>query len=169
MTTLTLDRHKGRAITYYVVLPGLNYRIDEMRAALGLVQFENLKHANQQRQQIVEKYRQELATVEGLSMLFADEQDRVSTYHIFPVLLPVACDRVKVIELLKQEGVQSSIHYLVFQGFSAYKNTLLDQTPIANEISKRELTLPLYPTMTLEETDIVIAALRKALSVAKEG
>src|SRR5690606_94774 len=42
MTTLTLDRHKGRAITYDVVRPGLNYRIDEMRAALGRVQLKKL-------------------------------------------------------------------------------------------------------------------------------
>src|SRR5690606_22873408 len=45
MSTLTLDRHKGRAITYDVLQPGLNYRMDEMRAALGLVQLEKLESA----------------------------------------------------------------------------------------------------------------------------
>ena len=38
MSTLTLDRHKGRAITYDVLQPGLNYRMDEMSAALGVIQ-----------------------------------------------------------------------------------------------------------------------------------
>lgn len=47
MTTLTLDRHKGRAVSYDVVAgPGLNYRIDEMRAALGLVQLAKLGEAH---------------------------------------------------------------------------------------------------------------------------
>ena len=48
MTTLTLDRHEGRAISYDVIRPGLNYRIDEMRAALGLVQLEKLENAHNQ-------------------------------------------------------------------------------------------------------------------------
>ena len=43
MTSLTLDRHKGRAISYDVILPGLNYRMDEMRAALGLVQLKKIR------------------------------------------------------------------------------------------------------------------------------
>ena len=42
MTTLTLDRHNGHAFSYDVALPGYNYRIDEMRSALGVVQLGRL-------------------------------------------------------------------------------------------------------------------------------
>ena len=49
MSTLTLDRHKGRAITYDVEQVGLNYRMDEMRAALGSVQLEKLEEGNRRR------------------------------------------------------------------------------------------------------------------------
>ena len=60
MSTLTLDRHKGRAISYDVMQPGLNYRMDEMRAALGLVQLEKLPAANSARKRLVEIYWEEL-------------------------------------------------------------------------------------------------------------
>lgn len=165
MTTLTLDRHKGRAISYDVVRPGLNYRIDEMRAALGLVQLEKLENANRQRQSIVERYIHSFSNIEGLVIPFINVRDAVPAYHIFPVLLPSGYDRIKVIEALKAEGVQSSIHYPAFQEFTAYKDMALGQTTIANEISRRELTLPLYPAMTDEEVEIVIAAFRKAIIV----
>ena len=46
MTTLTLDRHKGRARTYDVTEPGLNYRMDEMRSAIGSVRLKKLRQGN---------------------------------------------------------------------------------------------------------------------------
>ena len=46
MNALTLERHKGRAIAYDVLEPGLNYRMDEIRAAIGLAQLEKLTSAN---------------------------------------------------------------------------------------------------------------------------
>jgi dTDP-4-amino-4,6-dideoxygalactose transaminase len=59
MTALTLDRHKGRAISYDVVQPGLNYRMDEIRATLGLVQLEKLSAANSARKRLVQLYHEE--------------------------------------------------------------------------------------------------------------
>ena len=83
-------------------------------------------------------------------------------------MLPDGMDRMKVIEILKREGVQSSIHYPMMQDFSAFKGFQLDETPIAREISRRELTLPLYPTMTEDDVDIVISAFRIALQEARK-
>ena len=56
MTTLTLDRHKGRAITYDVAQPGLNYRMDEMRAAIGSVQLDKLPAGNAGVESSTERY-----------------------------------------------------------------------------------------------------------------
>ncbi|PNX53414.1 MAG: DegT/DnrJ/EryC1/StrS aminotransferase [Thermoplasmata archaeon M9B2D] len=166
MTSLTLDRHKGRAITYDVEQPGLNYRIDEMRAALGLVQLDKLPAANAQREQLVREYIRQLDNVKGVSVPFLfqiDNPDYTPAYHIFAILLDAGIDRLAVIESLKEEGIQSSIHYPAFQGFTAYKEANLAETPYAMEISERELTLPLYPTMTMEEVTLVCDALKKAL------
>jgi dTDP-4-amino-4,6-dideoxygalactose transaminase len=56
----------------------------------------------------------------------------------------------------------------MMQDFSAFKGFQLDETPIAREISRRELTLPLYPTMTEQDVDIVISAFRIALQEARK-
>ena len=168
MTTLTLDRHKGRAVSYDVVRPGLNYRIDEMRAALGLVQLAKLPEANAARKRVVERYREAFSSLEGLVIPFPASPDREPSYHIFPVLLPREMDRVQVIEQLKAQGVQSSIHYPAIHEFSAYAGMDLGKTPIADEVSRRELTLPLYPGMSDEDVETVIAAFRAAYLAGRE-
>lgn len=163
MTSLTLDRHQGRAISYDVVRPGLNYRMDEMRAALGVVQLAKLDAANARRGQIVQRYRTGLRDSAALTIPFPQYPHGEPAYHIFPVLLAPHQDRLRVIDRLKQAGIQASIHYPSFQEFSAFQGLGLGATPIASEISRRELTLPLYPTMTDEEVELVIEAVREAV------
>ena len=163
MTTLTLDRHKGRAITYDVAQSGLNYRIDEMRSALGLVQLEKLPGANRSRKTLVERYVENLKAQSGLSLPFLDLTNLEPVYHIFPVLLDAEIDRIKIIEKLKEEGIQSSIHYPAFRDFTAFAEIGLNSAPIAEDIAARELTLPLYPTMTLSDVDLVCHSIIKAL------
>ncbi|MBU1628145.1 DegT/DnrJ/EryC1/StrS family aminotransferase [bacterium] len=165
MTALTLDRHQGRAISYDVIQPGLNYRIDELRAALGIVQLEKLTCANRQRGVLVKTYVEHLSAIDELIIPFVNYPNCTPAYHIFPVLLSKGVDRLSVINSLKDEGIQSSIHYPAFNEFSAYKEEGLCDTPIANEISRRELTLPLYPTMTIDEVKMVADALKKVLEV----
>jgi len=72
-------------------------------------------------------------------------------------------DRVNLIGKLKEHGIQTSIHYPTFDTFTAFKDIGLNQSPIAQDIAKRELTLPLYPTMSIEEVDLVVECLKKAL------
>ena len=163
MTALTLDRHKGRAITYDVAQSGLNYRIDEMRSALGLVQLDKLSDANAKRKLLVERYVEKLSDVEHISIPFQNISDIDPVYHIFPILLDKKIDRVALIGALKEKGIQSSIHYPAFKDFTAFKNIGLNEAPIAEDIAKRELTLPLYPTMSLEQVDLVCEILAKNL------
>jgi len=91
--------------------------------------------------------------------------DHVSAYHILPTLLPAESNRFKVIEFLKGQGIQSSVHYPPFWGFSAYRDYFQpSDTPRAAEICERELTLPLYPTMKEERVDIVTSSLLEGIS-----
>jgi dTDP-4-amino-4,6-dideoxygalactose transaminase len=163
MTALTLDRHKGRAISYDVAQSGLNYRIDEMRSALGLIQLEKLKDANEQRKRLVERYIDRLKDNRKISIPFLDLPNIESVYHIFPILLDVEIDRVWLIGKLKEDGIQSSIHYPAFKDFTAFKDIGLNSAPIAEEIATRELTLPLYPTMSFDEVDLVCGSLNEIL------
>jgi len=164
MTTLTLDRHKGRAITYDVAQPGLNYRMDEMRAAIGSVQLEKLPAGNARRRELTSRYRSNLAGT-LIVMPFEDQPGKIkSVFHILPVLLPIDADRLSVIGSLKAKGIQSSIHYPPFWDFTAYKEQFLpDDSPITADICLRQLTLPLFPTMTENEVDQVTDALLEAI------
>jgi dTDP-4-amino-4,6-dideoxygalactose transaminase len=164
MTTLTLDRHKGRAITYDVAEPGLNYRMDEMRAAIGLVQLDKLPAGNARRKELTERYRMNLSG-SSVSMPFSNlSADAISAHHILPVLLPVGSNRKAVIEALKAKGIQSSIHYPPFWNFTAYFGQFsAADAPVAAEICDRELTMPLFPTMTKEEVDLVTKSLLECL------
>jgi len=163
MTSLTLDRFKGRAISYDVAQPGLNYRIDEIRSAIGLVQLDKLAEGNRQRKAIVERYIELLKDLKGLKIPFVDLLDCEPSYHIFIVLLDHGIDRIKVINSMKEDGVQTSIHYPSFREFSAYKGKEFGPTPIADVVSERVLTLPLYPTMTFEQVDLVVKSLKTAV------
>jgi len=165
MTTLTLDRHKGRAITYDVAQPGLNYRMDEMRAAIGLAQLDKLPAGNVRRGELTDRYRSNL---EGspVTMPFEHQPSNfTSVYHILPVLLPEKTDRVAVIGALKEKGIQSSIHYPPFWDFTAYKGQFSpNDSPVTADICSRQLTLPLFPTMSEHEVDQVCNAILEAIA-----
>jgi dTDP-4-amino-4,6-dideoxygalactose transaminase len=165
MTALTLDRHKGRAISYDVVQSGLNYRIDEMRSALGLVQLEKLRESNRQRELLVQRYIDNLSTIDTISIPFEKIGRSEPVYHIFPILLSPKIDRVWLIGELKKMGIQSSIHYPIFKNFRAFRELGLNSAPIAEAIASRELTLPLYPTMSFDEVDLVCESLYKILEL----
>ena len=164
MTTLTFDRHKGRAITYDIAQPGLNYRMDEIRAAIGLVQLDKLPEGNSRRGILTNRYRHNLKD-SPVSIPFADQKPNTkSVYHILPVLLPPNTNRKKVIESLKENRIQASIHYPPFWDFSAYQGQFSpNDAPVTAEICLRQLTLPLFPTMTEDEVDHVCSALLEAL------
>ena len=160
MSAPSFDRYKGRTVSYDVQSPGLNYRIHEISSALALVQLEKLEKANERRKKIVERYYSRLDEVPSLSIPYRHFSRGKPNYHIMPVLLSDSIDRAAVIESMKSDGVQTSIHYPAIQNFSAYKDKV-NSTPKAEYVCAHELTLPLYPGMTDEEVDIVCDALLK--------
>ena len=88
MTSLTLDRHLGRAYSYDVVDLGYNYRIDEIRSALGRVQLGKLERNNglrRERTALYHKLLREHCPALGLPF---QEHPGLSAAHLLPVLLP---------------------------------------------------------------------------------
>jgi len=162
MTTLTWDRHKGHAHTYDVVELGYNDRIDEIRSALGLAQLAKLTRNNQKRSEITEIYRKELAASQ-ITLPFAGHRGN-SSCHIFPILLPDGVDRSVFIDNMQAEGIQTSIHYPPIHTFTYYRNRYPGvELPVTERMAAREVTLPLYPTMTPDMVGWVIEAVKKSL------
>ena len=164
MTQLSLDRKLGRTSKYDVVVPGLNYRIDELRSSLANVQISKLKQANLNRKKIFKFYEKALKPL-PISLPFQNiSYDFNAAYHIFPILLPKKLNRQILIEKLKKQGVQTSIHYPAFWSFSVYKNIFKKiKYPFCEEICDRQLTLPLFPSMTEENVKFVFNKLKKFL------
>jgi dTDP-4-amino-4,6-dideoxygalactose transaminase len=162
MSAPSFDRFKGRTVSYDVLSPGLNYRIHEISSALGLVQLRKLEEANNKRKNLVEHYYKRLDIIPQVSIPYRHFSRGKPNYHIMPVLLSASLDRMAIIESMKQDGVQTSIHYPAIQNFSAYKNKI-NGTPKAEYVCAHELTLPLYPDMTDEEVDIVCDALVRGI------
>ena len=156
MTSLTIDRHNRKSVSYDVAIPGLNYRIDEIRSALGIVQLEKLDSNNLKREGLVIKYHKQLSSTKDIVIPWNfNVKDRSSSFHIFPILLPDKVNRVGVMASLGAKGIQTSIHYPSYKSFSAYRNLFDDSLKIADEISRRVLTLPLFPTMSLDAVKYV--------------
>ena len=165
MTTLTWDRHKGHAWSYDVVGLGYNYRIDEIRAALGIVQMRKLTLNNDCRRCLTQMYRdalQELAP--QVSVPFAHHTG-VSAAHLMPILLPVGSDKPSFIENVKARGIQVSFHYPPIHTFTAYKHSgKRAPLSVTEAVAEREVTLPLYPTLHVDDVLMVVRAVVDALN-----
>jgi dTDP-4-amino-4,6-dideoxygalactose transaminase len=164
MTTLTWDRQRGHAGGYDVVASGFNYRMDEMRAAIGLVQLARLPLANAARARLAARYRERLDGVAGITVPFADgAPDGASAHHLAVVVLPRGTARSEVREALGARRIQTSVHYPPIHSFSAYRELAHRPLPRTDELGERLLTLPLFPHMTEGQVDEVADALVAAL------
>jgi dTDP-4-amino-4,6-dideoxygalactose transaminase len=162
MTSLTWDRHQGHAYSYDVTDLGYNYRIDEIRSALGLVQLKKLPENNARRRAISAEYVQGLQGT-GLEIPFL-QADGQTAAHLFPILLPEEVERKAFIDALREAGIQTSIHYPPIHRFSYYRQRYPGiSLPQTEALASREVTLPLYPGMTDEMTALVIEAVKGAL------
>jgi dTDP-4-amino-4,6-dideoxygalactose transaminase len=165
MTALTWDRDRGHAHAYDVVAPGFNYRMDEFRAAVALVQLERLTDANLSRARLAERYRSLLDGVNGVLMPFGRRADGASAaHHLAVVLLPPGIRRDAVREALHEQGIQTSVHYPPIHGFSFYAEAFSDRRlRRTEEVAERILTLPLYAHMAEDDVDRVVGALSQAV------
>ncbi|MEL6311256.1 MAG: DegT/DnrJ/EryC1/StrS family aminotransferase, partial [Pseudomonadota bacterium] len=160
MTTLSWERHKSRAATYDVTAHGFNYRIDDLRSAIGLAQLDKLADANERRRDLAAAYAEAFAPYEsaGVSYVLADAaRQRAGTAHVGAVLVPV--DRRDAIrEMLKEQGIQTSLHYPPIHQFTAFSDAKagagsdagrpagLDRT---ETFASRVITLPLHPKLPI--------------------
>ena len=165
MTTMTWDRHKGHAWSYDVVDLGFNYRIDEIRAALGVVQLRRLEENNTLRRQLTQLYHEILQEMAPQITLPFGLHPGVSSAHIMPVLLPRSANRIDFMEQMKAQGIQTSIHYPPIHLFSAYQNSKHREGSllITEDVAAREVTLPLYPAMSNDDITTIALAVRESL------
>jgi dTDP-4-amino-4,6-dideoxygalactose transaminase len=168
MTTMSWDRHRGHAWSYDVVDLGYNYRIDEIRAALGRVQLSKLDRNNERRRKLTALYRDLLQEIAPAIIIPFKESRGISSSHIMPIVLPDGTDRLQFMEQMKSFGIQTSIHYPPIHKFKIYSEGAKSRwdLPITEDVANREVTLPLYPTMSEEDVSTVVQSVRDSLHAA---
>jgi dTDP-4-amino-4,6-dideoxygalactose transaminase len=149
MTALTYDRHKGHASGYDVVALGYNYRLDEIRAAIGLCQLEKIERLNEKRRQVYQWYLDALRGNENVIVPFAHRDLQPATCHIMPVIVKEGYEDIRL--RLRESGVQTSKHYDLISDFSIYRQNMFRPRFDASNL----LTLPLSPYMVRQQVDFV--------------
>ena len=144
----------GSDYKYHHIYKGNNSRLDEVQAALLRIKLRELDRWNKRRNEIAKKY------IEGIHneqvILPVTEPDMTHVYHIFGI----RCDRRDELEkYLNENGIGTNKHYPIpihMQGAYSELGIPEGTLPIAEKISKTELSIPMYYGMTEEETDYVI-------------
>jgi dTDP-4-amino-4,6-dideoxygalactose transaminase len=163
MTSGTRQRLDSRTPDYDVTMLGFNYRMDELRAALGLVQLKRLTGWNDIRRHLSLHYRQLIAQhCPSVTVPFAPAW--LSAHHLLPVVLPTGVSRQVVIDGLRSRGIQTTVHYPPVHRLTFYNDLYPDShLPRTEAFARRELTLPLHPRMMLSTVEFVVNSLAGAL------
>jgi dTDP-4-amino-4,6-dideoxygalactose transaminase len=163
MTTLSYERARGHATAYDVVELGYNYRIDDLRAALLLVQMSRLRKDTEMRRGLVEEYRLGLSEVEEVTVPYR-HHPYPSSHHIMSVVLDPGRTRIgrdEVRQRLYEAGIQTSIHYPPVHLFKAYAG-LGATLPMTELVARNQLTLPLFPKLRRAQVREVVTHLVRA-------
>lgn len=155
MTSMSWDRFHGHARDYDVVALGYNYRPSELTAALGRPQLAKLHSNNARRAALVDRYRERLRGSRGLELPYLD---REGAAHLCVLLLATRQQRDGLRRALASGSIQTSLHYPPAHLFEHYRSTYgcrAGDLPVAEDLAQRCITVPLYPTMSVEQVDDV--------------
>lgn len=170
MTSGSWERHFGRTAEYDVERLGYNYRMTEITAALGRVQLQKLPLANQARARLDQHYRERLQNLKQIEIPY-EKDCSGAVHHLLPIVLDRGIRRETFRECLAKRGVQTSIHYRAVHQMSYHKRLAKSAKRVAlphtEEYASREVTLPLYPTMSEAQLDVVVCAVQEAVSERK--
>ncbi len=167
LTKSTWSRHydrdeESRDQLYDMVELGYNYRMTEIGAALGLVQLMKLDRHNSRRREVYTLYSE---LCENLPVVFQEIPAYVRhSHHVLPILLPESM-RPRVRKHMAQHGIGTSIHYTPIHTFSYYQQLGYADVhlPVADELGRRVLTLPLHQKLSNDDVSLVVRELRNAL------
>ncbi len=145
---------------------GFNYRMDDIRAAIGIGQLEKLDVILAHRGAAAARYNELLAEIDGLALPWADDREHARSWFVYVVTLPEDVDREAVVAALESEGIASS-RYLPCIHLQSYMRERYGfqegMFPVAEAASRRTLALPFHARIDEGDQTRVAAALRSAL------
>lgn len=163
-TKIRIDQLKnfGHVGEVNVVAPGINGKMSEFNAALGLLQLKYIDQALSLRKKIDTAYREKLREVKGIHCL-DDSGERVANYAYFPILVgddyPISRDELYL--RMKTNGIHPRRYfYPLISEFPMYRSlpsAKRDNLPLATKAASQVLCLPIYPDLSMEVVDEICA------------
>ncbi len=132
---------------------GWNYYMNEISAAVGLVQLRNLDKANMKRRRIAKKYHNEL-NVEN-KMPYSHE----CVYHFYWIRVK---NRMRFMKKMRERGIETGIHYKPVHLMSYYKNQA--RLPVTENIGGEIVSIPTHPNLSETDVDRVISSINKLIN-----
>lgn len=145
-----------------VVAPGINGKMSEFNAALGLLQLKNIDEALLKRKAIDARYRQALAGVTGIHCLLV-EGEKVANYAYFPILVQseYPLRRDELYQKLQDNGVKARRYfYPLISDFPMYRSlpsAAESNLPVSRRVSEQVICLPIYPDLSEQQVDYILS------------
>jgi dTDP-4-amino-4,6-dideoxygalactose transaminase len=141
---------------------GYNYRLDEIRAALGITQLKRIKKINGLRKKASSYYNKNLQNIPGI-ILPDMVNDKTHSYHLYTIRVrkPYKLSRNQLFKKLKDNGIRTTVYWMPIHKYTAYRkfvktSNTLNTTKIYDEI----LALPLFPNISKKHQDAVIKVIK---------
>jgi dTDP-4-amino-4,6-dideoxygalactose transaminase len=164
----TWERRRAAAPEYTVEDVGLNYRIDDPRAALVNARLRRLDEDNRKRAAIDAAYRAAFDGAHGLTPVAPPPAGERASHCVFAVLLDEGIDRPGFRAHLSRRGVETSIHFPPLHESRAYDGPS-PPLPLTEAFAARAVSLPIFPQMEEWQRDLVIEAALEATSDGAES
>lgn len=152
-------RNHGRDDDGEHVRLGLNYRLDETNAAVGLGQLERIRAWNESRHRAAQRYTKRLSDIDDVVTPYAPPE-AFHVYHLYVIQVP---DRERLAAFLNDRGIETSVHYET----PAHQHPAIEAwagettLPRTESLVDRILSLPMHPRITDDEIDRVCAAIEE--------
>ena len=163
---LRILRNQGMRQRYEYVMAGHNYRLTDLQAAVVLPQLDAYSDQLAKRRANASRLTALLGDIPGL-VVPRELEGREHVWHQYTVLLPEGTDRQAFVEGLAAEGVGSGIYYpLPVYDYDTYRDradVIISPTPVAEDVAKRCVSLPVHPHLTDGELGRIAASVRKVL------
>lgn len=160
ITKSLLQRYsKGNPWEYDVVEPGYNYRLDEVRSALGVSQLKQIAKLNSMRKQAFEYYNQKLRNEKGIIIPeLPKHEEHACHLYIIKIQKEYGVSRDHLFKKLLSLGIRTSVHYKPLHKFTILKKRgkVIDSVKNSESVYHQIISLPLYPSITRKEQDYVI-------------
>ena len=152
---------------YEQIMLGYNYRITDIQAALIVSQMKKLDQFKARRKQIVKMYDEAFAQIPEI-IVQKEIAESDTCRHLYIIRLDLeklSCTRREFFDAMSAENVQCQIHYVPVYWFPYYQKLGYKKglCPVAEEVYKGIMSIPLYPRMTDQDVSDVIHAVTKVV------